>query len=68
MTLRFSETTRFEEKIREDSGDIEQNLDPGTLVLGDSVEAKPYALTQGAGGPADSYWLHELKRVIDNRT
>lgn len=68
LTLHFSESAQFEEKIRNDSGDIEQDLDPGMLQPGDFVEATPYALTQGAGGPADSYWLHELKRVIDNRT
>jgi hypothetical protein len=68
MTLHFAETTRFEERVRTDSGDIIQDLNPGALQPGDRVEATPYALTQGAGGPADSYWLHELKRVIDNRT
>jgi hypothetical protein len=68
MTLHFAETTRFEERVRTDGGDITQDLVPGTLKAGDNVEATLYALTQGAGGPADSYWMHELKRVIDNRT
>jgi hypothetical protein len=68
VTVKFSELTRFEERVRTDSGDEEHDLDPSSLVAGDEVELSMYALEDLNGGLPAIYWIEEIKRVIDLRT
>lgn len=68
LVLEFSELSRFEERIRTDTEDIEQDLDPSSLTAGEDVEVSLYRLDDSDGSLPDKYWIEEIKRVIDNRS
>ena len=64
-TLFFSENTQFEEKVKVDGGDdIERNIDPSTLRVGDEVEVDLYLLEDNAGLVPTKYWIEKIERRI----
>ncbi len=68
VTLTFSELSNFEERIRENEGDTEGDLDPSTIIPGDKLEVELYALEDTQLLIPTVYWTERVKRVIDNRT
>ena len=68
VTLTFSELSNFEQKRRENSGDIDEDLDPSTIMPGDKLEVDLYALEDTQLLIPSVYWTERVKRVIDNRT
>jgi hypothetical protein len=67
VTLFFSELSNFEERIRTDDDDIEQDFDPSTIMAGDKLEIDLYALEDTELLIPTVYWTEKVKRVIDNR-
>ena len=63
--LRFSELTRFEEKIKREGDDIERDIDPSDLKVGDEVEIDLYRLLDLSGEPTDKFWAEKIERRIN---
>lgn len=68
LLLGFSELTRFEERVRTDTEDYEQDLDPSVLTAGDPVEVSLYRLDDTEGTLPVKYWIEKIKRVDDQRS
>lgn len=65
-TLFFSENTQFEEKVKVDGGDdIERNIDPSTLQVGDKVEVELYLLEDNDGLVPTKYWIEKIERRVE---
>jgi len=65
LVLYFSETTQFEEKIKTEGDDIEQDIDPSTIMPGDEVEVELYRLDDTTGQLPEVYWIEKIDRRID---
>lgn len=65
-TLYFSENTQFEEKVKVDGGDdIERDIDPSTLQVGDEVEVELYLLEDNDGLVPTKYWIEKIERRVE---
>jgi len=68
LLVLISEVTRFEEHVKTDEGVIRRDIDPGSLMPGDTIEVTMICLEEGGDPLPSKYWIEKLMRKLDERT